>query len=242
MLGPTGGRSVERRGGQGADPGQTQLGKEAAQLILHLIRHGAHQQQTLVLTVGQQGRQGRQGIVFTLGEGSFNAAAGIAHHPHPGQVALTQALGSIGQVQLDHLGGTGAHQEEGANLRPPLQELFHHPIQLIVGVRQACQVPFPQDGGAKAGLREDHDPRRRLDQVGAGAGAHHQEEGIRHAAMEPDNAGKTTKHLPLAPFPQQRQRLSTSLGGLGSSIRLLDQGHRQVEGGGIQVKHGFGEV
>ena len=156
-------------------------------------------------------------------------------------MALTQALGGVGQIQLDYLGGAGTHQKEGANLRPPLQELLHHPIQFVVGVRQARQVPFPQDGGAKTGLCEDHHPRCGLDQVGTGAGAHHQEEGIRHAAMEPDNAGEATEHLPLAPFPQQRQRLGASpAGDLGRGIGLLDQGHRRGMLG-LQVKHGFEE-
>ena len=104
----------------------------------------------------------------------------------------------LGQIELDHLTGAGAHQKQGANFRAPLEQIAYQTIQFFVGIGQAGQVPFPQDRCAEAGFGENHHSRGRLHQVGTGAGSHHQEEGIGHAPMQPNDRGETAEHLPLA--------------------------------------------
>ena len=113
---------------------------------------------------------------------------------------LIQPLGGLCQVELDHLTGATPHQEQGADLRSALQELRDESIQLLIGIGQTRQVPLAKDGGAEAGFGKNHHPSCALDQMGAGAGAHHQEKGIRHAPMQPDDRGQTAKDLPLAAF------------------------------------------
>jgi hypothetical protein len=98
---------------------------------------------------------------------------------------VSMPLGRLGQIQLDHLAGAAAYQKQGADLGAALQQLGHQPVELLVGIGQAGQIPLPQDRGAEAGLGEDHHAGGALDQVGAGARAHHQEEGIRHAPVQP---------------------------------------------------------
>ena len=83
----------------------THVGPQTAHLVFHDVCHGADHHQAL-LGAGRQSRQhrdhGLQAGVFALSEGGFDAAAGVIKHAH-GRVELaTQALGSAGQVQLDH--------------------------------------------------------------------------------------------------------------------------------------------
>ena len=121
----------------------------------------------------------------------------------------------LGQVELDHLTGAGADQKQGANFRASLEQIPHQAIEFLVGIGQAGQVPFPQDRRAEAGFGKNHHPRSRLDQVGASARAHHQEEGIGHAPMQPNNRGKAAEHLPLAVLLDQ---LGTVKGAGGAGI------------------------
>ena len=75
----------------------------------------------------------------------------------------------LGQIELDHLTRATAHQEQGADLRAPLQQLRHQAIELLVGIGKARQIALAEDRGAEARLREDHHAGGALDQVGAGA-------------------------------------------------------------------------
>jgi hypothetical protein len=55
---------------------------------------------------------------------------------------------------------------------------------------------------AKRGSAKIITPGRRLQQMGAGARAHDEEEGVLDLAVHPDDAGKPAEHLALAALPQ----------------------------------------
>lgn len=197
---PAAGRSTG--GGQCANRLEAHARKQGEETLLHPVGKGADNQQLGLRTAGQEGDKGGQGTVLPLGERGFDAAAGIIHHPHPPLHAGVDAFGSLGQVKLDHLRGAGTHQEEGADLGPPGQQIAHQPVEFLIGVRQACQVALSKDRGAETGFRKDHHPCSRLDQVGTGARAHHQKEGIGHAPVKPHDRGEAAEHLPLSAFAQ----------------------------------------
>ena len=193
--------------GQAAHPGHPHPLKQQPKTVFDRIGQGANNQQLIFVAARHQRQHRHQGVVFPLGEGGFDATAGIIQHPHPARQLGTKPFGGPLQIELDHLAGAGAHQKKGADLGAALQQLPHQPVQFFVGIGQAGQILFPQDRRAEAGFGKDHHPRRALDQVGTGAGAHHQEKGVRHAAMQPDDRGKPAKNLTLAALLEHlRQR------------------------------------
>jgi len=122
-------------------------------------------------------------------------------------------VSGLGQIELDHFTRAAAHQKQGADLGTPLQQLGHQPVELLIGIGQAGQIALPQDRRAESGFSEDHHPGSALDQVGAGARSHHQEEGIRHAPVQPHDRGQTAEHFALAAFAQHGRAI-----GLGRSL------------------------
>ena len=75
-------------------------------------------------------------------------------------------------------------------------------VKFGIGVGEAGEILFFEDRGAEAGFGEDHHACRRLQKVRAGAGADHEEEGILHLAVQPDDPGQAAEHLMLAAFAQ----------------------------------------
>ena len=81
-------------------------------------------------------------------------------------------------------------------------------LELVIGVGEAGEVALVEDGGAEARLGEDHHAGRRLDQMGAGARADDEEEGVLHLAVQPDDAGQAAEDLALAALPKDRSFLA----------------------------------
>ena len=79
-----------------------------------------------------------------------------------------------------------------------------HAVELLVGVGEAGEVALVDDRGGEARLGEDHHAGGRLDQVGAGARADDEEEGVLDLAVQPDDAGQAAEHLALAALAQDR--------------------------------------
>ena len=209
--------------------------EEAGELVLHHVGQRPDHQQRLrgVRRLGRQRqrrRQRREAGVLALGEGGLDAAAGIVQHPDPRGVPAVEPLRSLPQIQLDHLRRAGADQEQLPDVGPALQQAVDHPVQFLVGVGKASQVALLDDRGAEARLREDHHPRRRLHQMGTGARADDQEEGVLDLAVQPDDAGQAAEHLALAPLAQDR--------GVGAA-----GGRRAGWGGtGIERAHGVASI
>ncbi|MDZ7631658.1 MAG: hypothetical protein U5K74_10005 [Gemmatimonadaceae bacterium] len=67
-----------------------------------------------------------------------------------------------------------------------------------MAVGQAREIAVAEDRRREARLGEDHHAGGRLDQMRAGARAHHQEEGVLHLAVQPDDAGEAAEDLALA--------------------------------------------
>ena len=102
------------------------------------------------------------------------------------------------QVELDDLGRAGAHEEELPDVRPARQQPRDFAVELLVRVGEAGEVLLLEDRGPESGFGEDHHARGRLEQVRAGARAHHEEEGVLHLAVQPDDAGQAAEDLALA--------------------------------------------
>jgi hypothetical protein len=90
------------------------------------------------------------------------------------------------------------------------QEALDLAVELLMGVGHAGQIALFEDRGAEAGLGEDHHARGGLQEVRAGARAHHQEERVLHLAVQPDDAGEAAEDLPLAALFQDRGVLAAS--------------------------------
>lgn len=82
---------------------------------------------------------------------------------------LVEAPGRAAEIQLDDLGGARADKEQQADVWPAREQSGDNPVQLLVGIGQACEIALLHDGGGEAGFCEDHHAGGRLDQVRAGA-------------------------------------------------------------------------
>ena len=137
--------------------------------VFHGISEGSHQQQLTLIAGGEQGNEGRQCPVFSLGERGFNAAAGVVHHPHPACQFFVEPFGGPGQIQLDHFAGAGPHQKQRADFGAALQQFPADPVEFVVGIGEASQIPLAENGCAETGFGKNHHPCGALDQMGAGA-------------------------------------------------------------------------
>ena len=160
------GGTPRRQAGHRANAKALKQGEEA---LFHAISQRAHQQQLGCWAFRHQRNQGGERLVFPLGEGGFDATAAVVHHLHAAAMLLIEALSGFAQVQLDHFAGARPHQKQGADFGPALQQVSHHPIELLVGIREASEIPFAKDRGAKARFGKDHHAGGALDQVRAGA-------------------------------------------------------------------------
>ena len=174
--------------------------EDADELIFdHIGQRTDHQQRGLGAGRSRQfGHQRRQAGIFALGEGGFQAAAGIAQHANLRHEPLGQPQRGARQIELDHFRRARANQEQQLDVRPARNQLRDDTIKLVIGIGETGQILLFHNRGAKARLREDHHASRGLDEMRAGARAHHQKEGVLNLAMQPDNAGQTAKHFMLA--------------------------------------------
>jgi hypothetical protein len=148
---------------------------------------------------------------------------------------MGEPLGGLGQIELDHLTGAGAHQKQGADLGAPLQQITHKTVEFLIGIGQAGQVALAQNRGAETGFGENHHAGGALDQMGAGAGAHHQEEGIRHAPVQPHDRGEPAEHLALAVLPPDLHQAGHALDRCALlSVGCSGLGRWITPGGGTQ--------
>ena len=104
------------------------------------------------------------------------------------------------------------HQEEQPDIRPALQQALYHAVEFVLRVGEAGEVAFVKDGRCEARLGKDHHAGRRLHQVGTGARAHHQEEGVLHFAVQPDDARQPAEDLALATLAQHRGVAAATVG------------------------------
>ena len=87
------------------------------------------------------------------------------------------------QIELDHLGRTGADEEQELDIGATLQQLPDDPVELGIDVGEASEVALVDDRGGEARFGEDHHAGRRLDEVGAGSGANNEEERVLDLAV-----------------------------------------------------------
>jgi hypothetical protein len=102
------------------------------------------------------------------------------------------------EIELDHLGRTGADEKQKPDIRAALEELRDDSIELGVRIRESCEIPFPDDGRREPRFGKDHHAGGRLDEMRASARADDQKERILNLAVKPDDARQTAEHLALA--------------------------------------------
>ena len=144
--------------------------------------------------------------------------ARIVQHPHMRGMDLGQPLGRAGEVELDDLGRARADEEQLPDVRAPLEQTGDLAVELFMRVGEAGEVLLFEDGGAEARLGEDHDAGGRLQEVRAGAAAHHKEEGILHLAVQPDDPGEAAEDLALATLLQDGGVAAAGPGGKGREV------------------------
>lgn len=113
-----------------------------------------------------------------------------------------EALGGLGEIELDHFRRARTDEEQRADVRAAFEQAVYHPVELVLRIDHAGKIALFHDRGGKARLGEDHHARRRLQQVRAGAAAYHEEEGILHLAVQPDDPGQAAEDLALPAFAQ----------------------------------------
>ncbi len=107
-----------------------------------------------------------------------------------------------------------------------------------MAIGHAGQVALLDDRGAEARLGEHHHPRRRLQQMRAGARADDEEKRILQLAVKPDDPGEAAEHLALATFAQHRRAVDRAAG-QGSGVQRV--GERQ-DAHAATVRIGWGEA
>jgi hypothetical protein len=132
------------------------------------------------------------------------------------RVDLRQTLGRAGEVELDDLRRAGADEEQLPDVGAALRQALDLAVKLLMGVGHAGKVALFEDRGAEARLGEDHHAGGGLQQVRAGARAHHEEKRVLHLAVQPDDAGEAAEHLALAAFLQDGRVAAASGGGIGA--------------------------
>ena len=191
--------------GQHADRGNAHRRQQRQRLIFHHIGQRANQQQFARLCGGKHRDHGGQAGILALREGRLDARAGEVQHPHVRRVPRSLPLGGLRKIQLDHLGRAGADQEQLPDIGAAGQQAVHFAVQLGLGIGQPGQILFLKDRRAEAGFGKDHHPGCGLQQMGTGAAAHYQKEGILHLAVQPDDSRQAAEHLALAALAQNRQ-------------------------------------
>ena len=118
-------------------------------------------------------------------------------HPEAGEVVDAVAVfGSAAEVKLDDFRRAGANEKQRGDVGATREQLPHHAIEFVVGVRETREIAFTQDGSGKSRLGEDHDTSGRLHEVRAGARAHHEEERVLHLALPLVIAAHEPRRLP----------------------------------------------
>ena len=207
-------------GGQAADLLYSHGGQQRQRLIFDHIGQRADDQQLARGGFAQRRDHGGKAGVLTLGEGRLDSRAGIVQHPDMRGVFGRQPFGGLVQIQLDHFGGAGADQKQLADVGAARQQARNLAVNLGLGVDQAGKVFLFKNRGAKAGFGKDHHPGGRLQQMRAGAAAHHQKEGVLHLAVQPDDSRQPAKHLTLATLFQD--------GGVGAATGWQRRSHART--------------
>jgi|GEM_PF-4277875 len=108
-----------------------------------------------------------------------------------------EALCCAREVELNHLRRTGTDQKQQPNVGPTPEQLINNSVKFLIRIGQAREVTVIDDGCGKARFGKDHDPGGRLNEVRAGARAHHQKEGILNLSVQPDDSGEPAEHFSL---------------------------------------------
>ena len=187
---------------QRIDARDAELGEQAAELVFDDIGQRTDDQQLLGRFVAHLGHQRSEASVFALGERRLDARTRIVENADVGGMGDIQSLRRLRQVELDDFAGARTDEEQQLDLGAAGQQLVDDLVKLLVGVGQTGQVALLDDRGAEARLGEHHDARGRLQQMGAGAAADDEEEGVLDLAVQPDDAGQAAKHLALTALAQ----------------------------------------
>ena len=202
---PIAGISPDRRAGSVRDGLDPHRADQPDELVLHDVRKRPDDDQRRRVGRRQDRHHRGEAGVFAFRERGLDARAGIVQHPNPRRIPLGQTLGRAGEVELDDLRRARSDQEQLAHVRPALEHPGHLAVELVVGIGEPREVLFLQDRRPEPRLAEDHHPGGRLQEVRAGARAHHQEKGVLHLAVQPDDPGQPAEHLALATLLEDRR-------------------------------------
>ena len=66
-------------------------------------------------------------------------------------------------IKLDHFAGAGPHQKQRADFGAALQQFPADPVEFVVGIGEASQIPLAENGCAETGFGKNHHPCGALD-------------------------------------------------------------------------------
>ena len=195
---------VRTRGGQHLDGADAHGLEQADGLFLNDVRQSADQQKLTCFHLRQNRHHGGQTGILALGEGGFDPGAGEVQDAHRRRVALGHPLGRLGEVQLDHLGRAGSHEEELPDVRAAGEQFVHNLVKFRLRICEAGKIRFLQNGRAKARFGKNHHAGGGLQQMRAGPRANHQKERVLHLAVQPDDSRQTAEHFALTALFENR--------------------------------------
>ena len=209
-VGANGGFGVDPPGWQGAHHVDAQAAEQAQHLIFdHVRQRPDHQQLARVGVRQDRHHRGKAGIL-ALGKCRFDARARVVQNPHMGRMFNAQSFSGAGQIQFDNLGRARPDQEQLPDVGAARQKAGDFAVQFFMRIVQTGQIGLFENRRAESGFGENHHPGGALQQMRAGARTDHQEEGILHFPVQPDDAGQTAKHLALAALFQDRRGAAPS--------------------------------
>jgi hypothetical protein len=182
-----------------SDPGRLEKCRE---LRFHVVGQRAHHQQRAHVARRHDGGHRGQAGILALREGGLDPAARIAQHSRARHEPGLQPCSRPRQIELDHLGRAGAHQE---------QQPVDDTVELLVQIGPSGEIALLDDRGRETRLGEDHHAGRRLQQMRAGPRTDDEKECALDFAMQPDDPGQAAEDFALAPLAEHRCRSAAGL-------------------------------
>ena len=194
------------------------------------------------------GDEGGEAGILALREGGLDAAAGVAQHPHVGAEGCCERR-CAARDRSSLITSEGQEPTRNSSRMSGRRSMRRrdHPVELLVRVGEAGEVALVDDRGGEARLGEDHHAGGRLDEVGAGARADHEEERVLDLAVQPDDAGEPAEHRALAALlADVAARLADASGGdeSGSGAWAFiarpprrEPARQRLEPGGAELQH-----
>ena len=199
-----------------------ELIEKTQKLVFDNIRQRTDDQEMFgsVLGLGRHfGHKCGEAGVFALRERRLDPAARIVEDADLRHMLRAEALCGLGQIKLDDLRRTGADEEQRFDVRAACKQARDNAVKFVLSIDHTRQIALFHDRRRKTRFGKDHHTRRRLQEVRTGARADHEEEGVLHLTVKPDDTGEAAENLTLSALAQDRAgRIAVAAGKSGGGV------------------------